>query len=157
MNIINARIEDKDRIIDLYKDAIEKIKDSPFTPYWEFGVHPTEESLTEAIEKKELFVLWEEKPLAAMVLTPLDDNTLELHLLVVSPDCQRKGIGKIMIEKAIDIAAKRSFTKIILDVIKTNLPARHLYENMGFVFVKDNSNYFPDGSKLELLLYELVL
>ena len=44
----------------LYWAIIDGIKDSPFSPKWEKGIYPTDASLSESIEKQQMYFVREE-------------------------------------------------------------------------------------------------
>lgn len=66
----------------------------------------------------------------------LDINTLELSLCVF-PDFRNNGLGKQLLQYAIEEAQKRNLTSISLSVELANIIARKLYESFGFEYVED--------------------
>lgn len=52
--------------------------------------------------------------------------------LAVAPDCRGKGVGAALTRALIDAARDRHFRAMHLDVIEGNLPARELYDWIGF-------------------------
>ena len=64
-------------------------------------------------------------------------NTAEIAAIYVHPDHWRRGIGKVLYERAIEEAKQRQFANLTLWVLKTNLPAIAFYQRMGLV---------PDGA-----------
>jgi len=54
----------------------------------------------------------------------------------VLPTEQGKGLGKLLIDKAIEIAIAQNQKAIFLNVNKYN-KARFFYEKLGFIIVKD--------------------
>jgi ribosomal protein S18 acetylase RimI-like enzyme len=56
----------------------------------------------------------------------------ELSSFYVLPAFWGLGVGRQLIEAAIDHFAQRSFERMILWTIRANLRARHFYENAGF-------------------------
>lgn len=57
---------------------------------------------------------------------------LVLHTLAVEPERYGRGIGRFMTEYCIRAAQERGFQALRLDVVPDNIPARRLYEKMGF-------------------------
>lgn len=65
----------------------------------------------------------------------------------IAKNHQGKGIGKRMIQSAIDYATKTGFLKLRLEVNKFNLKAIQLYKKMGFLDVGSNGK---DNRYMEL-------
>lgn len=59
-------------------------------------------------------------------------HVLELKGLAVDPGQQRRGIGRLLIDAAIDAARRRKARRIVLRVLESNPTARRLYEKCGF-------------------------
>ncbi len=57
---------------------------------------------------------------------------LNIHDLVVSPECRGKGISKLMLAKIEEIALKLECCKLTLEVLEGNKIARNLYQSQGF-------------------------
>ena len=80
----------------------------------------------------------------------------EFHLLNlgVTPGLRRRGIGRGLLSEILARAAERGCTSALLDVRKSNLEARALYENAGFIERAIRPSYYSNGE--DALLYSLV-
>ncbi len=65
----------------------------------------------------------------------------EIISIYLLPEYMGKGLGKILIEKAIDELKAMGFKTIFLWVLEENHRARHFYEKCGF---KNNGNYMDN-------------
>jgi len=65
-----------------------------------------------------------------------NSQKLKTHKIYVLPTEQGKGLGKLLIDKAIEIAIAQNQKAIFLNVNKYN-KARFFYEKLGFIIVKD--------------------
>jgi ribosomal-protein-alanine N-acetyltransferase len=63
--------------------------------------------------------------------------------IAVAPDCQSKGYGRSFLTGLIDEMKQADAKKILLEVRQSNLPARHLYESLGFVAYGTRQGYYP--------------
>jgi GNAT superfamily N-acetyltransferase len=63
--------------------------------------------------------------------TPAD--ALTLVAMYVVPHARGTGVGERLVQAVVDEAARRGRSRVVLEVTETNLPARRLYERMGFV------------------------
>lgn len=57
----------------------------------------------------------------------------ELTELFVQEEYRQKGIGSSLLEKAIEVAKKRGATELMVITDLENIPARSLYEKLGFL------------------------
>lgn len=65
------------------------------------------------------------------------NNEAEIHLLAVKPDYRRRGIGRMLIQSAVDKAKSIGCSKIILWTQTSMKSAQKLYEKIGFVSISD--------------------
>jgi ribosomal protein S18 acetylase RimI-like enzyme len=59
-------------------------------------------------------------------------HVLEIKGLAVDPRCQRHGLGRVLVNAAIDLSLERGARRVMLRVLGPNVPARALYESCGF-------------------------
>ena len=62
-----------------------------------------------------------------------EDNEAEIHLLGVRTEYRRDGLGRMLVEAAIRLAAENDYSKIILWTQEAMKAAQQLYESVGFV------------------------
>ncbi|MGN6389446.1 MAG: ribosomal protein S18-alanine N-acetyltransferase [Burkholderiaceae bacterium] len=76
-----------------------------------------------------------------LMMIALDDA----HLLniTVRPAAQRRGIGAMLLERAIELARECRAAILLLEVRPSNLPAIALYERRGFQRIGTRRNYYP--------------
>ncbi|MDQ3591931.1 MAG: GNAT family N-acetyltransferase [Actinomycetota bacterium] len=63
---------------------------------------------------------------------PSHEHVLLINGLAVHPDHQRSGIGRQLVEAAVEEAKRRGVRKLSLRVLGPNTGARTLYEALGF-------------------------
>ena len=64
-----------------------------------------------------------------------ENNEAEIHLLGVKPEYRRLGLGRMLVEAAIDTASHSGYSKIILWTQFSMNGAQKLYETMGFIHI----------------------
>ena len=57
----------------------------------------------------------------------------EITNVAVAPEQRNAGIGRMLIQAAMEQARRQGITQIVLEVRVSNAPAIHLYEKCGFV------------------------
>lgn len=72
--------------------------------------------------------------------TVLDEA--EIMTFCVLPQSRRMGIGRLLLSHMIEWAKTHHMHRIFLEVSEENLPARHLYEQFGFVFLSKRPHYY---------------
>jgi len=79
-----------------------------------------------------------------------EDGICEIKRFFILPEHQGKGIGKLLMRKAVDYAASMNLKKIRLDTMKESVVARAIFKNFGFKEIeKYNENDIAE------LFYEL--
>ena len=66
-------------------------------------------------------------------LFPLNDNTCELRKMYFLPEIRGLGLGKRVLERAVEHARRLGFKAIVLETISVLQRAIHLYTRFGFV------------------------
>lgn len=87
----------------------------------------------------------------------LDSEVAEVHLLAVSPDYQKQGVGRRLVEEALQIARDNGKKALRLDSIETNTPAQHMYESVGFKYCGRQRLYAGNTGWIDFLYYEFLL
>jgi ribosomal-protein-alanine N-acetyltransferase len=67
---------------------------------------------------------------------------VELLLIAVQPQERGRGLGRMLVERAVDDARQRGASELFLEVRDNNLPARALYQLCGFLPVGHRGDYY---------------
>lgn len=79
----------------------------------------------------------------------------EVHLLHLGthPVARRRGAARALMDAVVREATARSARAVLLEVRRTNLPARSLYDSIGFQVDGTRHGYYRDGEDaIEMLL-----
>jgi len=87
-----------------------------------------------------------QKIIACGALKRLDSSHAELKSMKVSDTHLGKGLGRLILNHLIEVAAKRGHRRLSLETgtMDAFIPARGLYESTGFVECKPFADYFDD-------------
>ena len=102
------------------------------------------------------FGAYKENELIGVILceTRKWNNTLYIENLFVSESHRRKGTGKLLIKKVIEISRQKNFRHIELETQNTNVPAIEFYKKQGFEITGMNMTlYDPLENKDEVALF----
>ncbi len=66
----------------------------------------------------------------------------EIMTLGVAKSAQRHGIGKLLLQCLIDTAREKKCRRVLLEVRVDNMPARSLYESVGFMPMGLRKHYY---------------
>jgi len=80
------------------------------------------------------------------------DEALEIERIYIRKKSKGKGIGKHLINQALDIAIKNNKTSIWLGVWEKNDIAIKFYERMGFVHRGSHSFYMGDEEQIDYIM-----
>jgi GNAT superfamily N-acetyltransferase len=77
--------------------------------------------------------------LGCVSIRKLNAATCELKRMYVRPEFRKQGIGKILLDHALDIAGQLGYKQIRLETLPAMKEARQLYFSRGFSEVASNS------------------
>jgi len=130
-------------------DAVVIVENQSFSTPW------TRQAFYEELENQ----------LAYYLLAVLDDTVVgyvgmwlildEAHItnVAVLPSCRKLGIGKSMMQKALDIAKANGAVSMTLEVRPSNAPALALYKNLGFENAGVRKNYYEDTNEDAIIMW----
>ncbi len=94
---------------------------------------PSMEAIAKYLPFSEVFIaLYAGKVVACFVLYPVDADTLEIKNIAVEESCQGKGIGKLLLREATEIAIKKGMQNIIIGTANSSVGQLYLYQKEGF-------------------------
>lgn len=99
--------------------------------------------LTYFLRKDTLFVVAEEEGellgFAALIMAPPESDVLDI---IVRARCRNRGIGTGLLDALMDQAILRGVDTTFLEVRPSNLPARKVYDRLGFLETGIRKNYY---------------
>jgi ribosomal-protein-alanine N-acetyltransferase len=81
------------------------------------------------------------------LLATMIDGEAEILSIGVTPDRQRQGVGKRLLQHFFDHGASRNMAIITLEVAEDNLPALGLYRHFGFAEFGRRKGYYKRGNQ----------
>ena len=141
MNIRKAKIEDYDKIIELYKELYdaEKIFDKNLSSTYNVSEKQKEEIQKRIKSRKEIFLVAEEDDkIIGLIDGYIIDNSNHIEKvgyldhLCVNKKYRKLGIGENLIKEFSNKMKNKNVTYLKLNAFEKNLPAIALYEKLGF-------------------------
>ena len=83
--------------------------------------------------------------LGGYLLATIIDDEAEILSIGVTPDWQRQGVGKRLLQRFFDYGASQNMAKAALEVAEDNLPALGLYRDFGFAEFGRRKDYYKQG------------
>lgn len=74
--------------------------------------------------------------------------------IAVHPEYRRNGIGSTLLEKLIELAVSQSIKRMTLEVRKSNMYARKLYEKYGFFDGGFRKAYYADNNEDAVIMWK---
>ena len=84
------------------------------------------------IPEASFFIEEEGKPVSAIIVTLIRENSPLMAFVMTHPRYQKRGMGKYLIQKSINSLVELGYKEYFLGVTKKNYPAVKLYKKMGF-------------------------
>ncbi len=85
------------------------------------------------------------------------DDCSELDRIIVFPEFTRRGIGALLLSKALEDQRRRGMKSLIVVAGKEETQARRFYEKNGFKLIREATIEAPWGRKLDIVTYEFCL
>ncbi len=82
----------------------------------------------------------------------MGEESLEIERIYIRNKFQRKGLGKFLINKALEIAISQTKKTVWLGVWEKNENAIDFYKKMGFVQTGAHSFYMGDEEQIDLIM-----
>ncbi|TCP21498.1 spermine/spermidine N-acetyltransferase [Scopulibacillus darangshiensis] len=87
----------------------------------------------------------------------MGDESLEIERIYIKNKFQKHGIGKYLLNKAMEIAMEGNKKKIWLGVWEYNENAIAFYKKMGFVQTGAHSFYMGDDQQIDLIMTKTLI
>lgn len=168
-----AKRTDIDTIRNIYWKLLDSSKEYASILQWKKNIYPADGDWMGYIDREEMYLIYYGSELVGAValskkraksyndirwtIDAIDDETAVIHLLVVDPEYQGKGIATAALDELIKIAKETNKKAVRLDAIGTNKPAQKLYEKYGFVNCGKAMEYYESTGKTEFIYYEYVV
>lgn len=133
-----------------YVDAVCVLEEEAFSMPWH------RESFLEMINNKDacyLVGLAEETVVASCGLRNIVGDG-EITNVVTTESMRGKGVGKQMLLKLMEEGVKMGVEAFTLEVRKSNAPAIHLYESLGFVTEGIRKNFYEEPQEDALIMWK---
>lgn len=146
--IRKATAKEIDQIEKSYEELLLYEQEHGAYTAWRPGVYPTRKTAEDSFADGTLYVMEEEGEVCASIIINgkqpkeygdvqwrydvQNGRVLVIHLLCVRPSKMGQGIGKKMVQFAIEEAKRLNCSTVRLDTGAQNKPAIALYEKLGF-------------------------
>ncbi|MBC2330138.1 GNAT family N-acetyltransferase [Listeria swaminathanii] len=115
---------------------------------------PSAKQIATYFDKSHVFQLVHADNIIGIVcLLPLNEQQLEIMNIAVSSEYRNQGIGKQLLEKAVDYAVQNHFSEIIVKTGNSSIDQLAFYQKNGFRMQQIMPNYFvehyPDQTIIE--------
>ena len=141
----------------LYIERILEIENLSFSSPW--SLHAFLEEIQNPISH--LWGATENKILSGQICFWMFDREIQVINLAVHPKKRKSGFGHYLLTKMIEACISKGVPNIWLEVRRSNLAAKGLYEKLGFEAVGCRTGYYTDTNEdaiiMALTLSELKL
>ena len=85
--------------------------------------------------------------LGGYLLATIIDGEAEILSIGVTPDRQRQGVGKLLLQHFFEHGTSQNMTRVVLEVAEDNVSALGLYSDFGFVEFGRRKGYYKHGNR----------
>ena len=85
--------------------------------------------------------------LGGYLLATIIDGEAEILSIGVTPDRQRQGAGKRLLQHFFDHGISQKMARVVLEVAEDNVPALGLYRDFGFAAFGRRKGYYKQGNQ----------
>lgn len=173
MSLLKAEKENLPDILDFYHSVIDHTENMERYARWKKGMHPSIDTIKEYLDRDAMYLYMDHAIIVGAMAVTMeqgsdyhkiaweikaeDHEVAVVHILGVNADYQGQGIGKRMVDAAIQLARDNHKKAIRLDALASNIPAQHMYEEKGFVLRGTQNLYAENTGWTDFLFYERVL
>lgn len=170
MIIRKATPRDYNEIRAFYHSVIDIMHGIEFDPAWEKDVYPSVEFLHTSLENGEMYVGQENGKIMAAMSVNNESNEgylsvdwpvqldftqyYTVHALGVHPDYAGHGLGKQLVQYAVQLAKQNGMQAVRLDVLANNTPRLKMYQTVGFNVVARQTMFYEDTGWTEFVLFD---
>lgn len=150
MTVKKCDLSDLKRVANFYDNVMLYLINNVNYPKWTYGVYPCENSVKQAILQNEQYLTENNgEVVGAFILNNNPQGSyykgnwqknlnegeyLVIHTLATLPNFYNKGVAKHMVEYCLNLAKNNGYKSVRLDIVPQNIPAKKLYEKLGFTF-----------------------
>lgn len=130
------------KISEMKVEDLEIIKDSledEFDDFWNYNILKKELNIDYA---NYIVAKNEQDEIVGFAGVQFVLEQADITNIVTKKNLRNKGIGAKLLEELIKISNEKNMTSITLEVNENNLPARKLYEKMGFHEIGQRKKYY---------------
>ena len=98
----------------------------------------------------------EREKLIGFVCYSIAMEQADIETVFVKAEYRRLGLAKRLIESAQEQMVKQGAIKSFLEVRNSNLPARALYQGLGYTEISVRKKYYPDDEDAVIMAKDLV-
>lgn len=152
-----AEIQELNLIYEFYRVVCTALENEIYTPLWQIDNYPCIDDLENHISNKDMYIVVIDNAIVGAMAVANHIDYSSLHLLTIHPDYRNQHLAESMIKKLFQIADERKNHKIILDVVKDNLPAEKLYNKFGFKSTGEKYEFIERIGKVCFNTYEYII
>lgn len=106
----------------------------------------------ETMQKSEVLVAEDAGKVIGFLVARAVDIEWDIENIAVSPAARRQGIGSQMLAEFLNRARQSGGATVFLEVRESNIPARKLYETMGFALSGRRKEYYRSPAEDALIM-----
>jgi aminoglycoside 6'-N-acetyltransferase I len=127
--------------------SVKQVKEHRDTPYdLLLLADPSREMIDAYLKHSKIFVaMLDQEVIGTIVLSALSANSCEIKNIAVKPEFQGRGVGKFLLEFAVEAAKNEHYQSICIGTSNSSTGQLHLYQKKGFEIKEIIKGFFTDN------------
>ena len=88
-------------------------------------------------------------PKGSISIKSVSEDVAQLGLFLVDPSLRGTGLGKQLVQTAVDFCKERNYKKVVLWTNRELIAARRIYENKGFRLIETRNQILSNKELIE--------
>lgn len=110
-------------------------------PIWGWDEKKWDQIISKWFKPERIQILQKDSEDIGILVVEEKENEIFFESISILPELQGQGLGKKIITGVLE-RAKSKFLPVRLEVLRTNLPAQRLYQNLGFEIYEETPTHF---------------
>lgn len=152
-----AETEEAKIIYDFYRVICKELEYEQYSPLWQIGCYPCIKDIENHIQNRNMYIAVSNNQICSAMAAVNHGEYSSLHLFAVHSAFRGTAVSSSMMHTLLETAKKRNNHRLLIDVVKGNLPAEKIYQKFGFKRIGEKSEYIERVGNVCFSIYEYIL
>lgn len=152
-----AETEEAKTIYAFYRVICKELEHEKYSPLWQIGYYPCLKDIEEHIQNRNMYIAVTGNQICSAMAVVNHGEYSSLHLFAVHSAFKGTEVSSSMMHTLLETAKKRNNHRLLIDVVKGNLPAEKIYQKFGFMLTGEKNECIERIGTVAFNMYEYIL